>query len=173
MHKTSRLALVISTLLLAVLISGEGNAQGDLRPMMVEFEYSTLVSDIADYNFHSLAISGDAVLYPVDSSYLKLFAHDVGRGETREILSDAYIPIYGNVAYQHYSVTAVRGAHGTAAEPSGVIRYDYYNDRTEPLIPSQDYDRYQDLSLSYPYLVFVRESFPAHPVSSSAWLCDI
>ena len=125
----------------------------------MDFEYSTLVSPTFDAAFHSIAISGDTVIYPVDSSQLKLFAHDVGRGETNELLSSVYIPFRGNVAYQHYAIVAVRGDNGGASSPSAILQCDYYNFQTSTLIPAHDYDRYMDLSLSYPYLVFAHEYY--------------
>jgi parallel beta-helix repeat protein len=125
----------------------------------IDFEYSALVTGSEDTHFHSIAISGDTVTYPINTSILKLFAHDVGRGETRELLSESYIPLYGQVAYQHFSVVAVRGKNGAANTPSEILQYDYYNGQVSTLIPANDYDRYQDLSLSYPYLVFAHEYF--------------
>ncbi len=132
-----------------------------LKSNVLNFKYTTLAAFPAfpDYIAHSFAISGDIVTYPVYSNYFKLFALDIGRGEIHELIGSSYIPHYGNVAYQHYAIIAKRGSAGVASEPSEILKINYNNNEVSTLIPAHDYDKYKDLSLSFPYLVFVHEYY--------------
>ena len=127
--------------------------------LSTDFQYTTLVTGTEDYHFQSIAMSGDTVIYPVDFSILKLFAHDVGRGETRELLHSVYIPPCCTVAYQHFAIFADHGESVHSSEPSAILQCDYYDYQLSQLIPANDYDQYMDLSLSYPYLVFVHDYY--------------
>ncbi|MFX0022093.1 MAG: NosD domain-containing protein [Candidatus Hermodarchaeota archaeon] len=181
-HKDKKITFLISILIFIVAISAVGNILGvydrgpnvkqqfDGLKLSTEFEYTTLVTGTEDFHFHSIAISGDVVTYAVDHSILKLYAHDFGRGETRELLSSVYIPWqYGNVAYQHYSVIINMGdSYPTSGDlqPCAIERYDYYNFLTNTLVPQYDYDQYKYLSISYPYIVFIHDYYSTSSTGS-------
>jgi len=153
MKTFTRFAFVALIFLLALLIIGTAGAE-EWPPA---FTFTTLLSGPTDTHFHSLGISGDTVLYPLNTTILRHYSLDVGYSQTQTLLTDTYIPYYGNATYQHYAVIATRGASNGANQPSEILRIDKYTGEVDVLIPAHDYDRYLDIAVEYPYLVYVHD----------------
>ena len=153
MKTFTRFAFVALIFLLALLIVGTAGAE-EWPPA---FTFTTLLSGTTETHFHSLGISGDTALYPVNSQILSHYAHDVGYAQTQTLQTDAYIPQYGNASYQHYAVIAMRGNRNGSDQPSEILRLDRYTDDVEVLVPAHDFDRYLDIALEFPYLIYVHD----------------
>jgi hypothetical protein len=125
----------------------------------MEFTYQPLTGPGMDIGvLYNVAVSNDIVTFCIDTGLDRLYAHNIGTGETRLLSDQAFWALNTPAVYGHHLVISHDFKPGPPMQPSEIIDFNLRSLSSTTLLAGNAYDTFKAVDVSYPQMAVLRFS---------------